>query len=107
MALAQGVFGTSFETILPVTGAKVMSAAEANTNMIRCDSGMPATVTLPTIAALVASQTLVMYLTNQTASGGTATIAPPSGHTIIGATTAAVSTGRTIRHDGLLTFYII
>lgn len=101
------IFGTSFEQILPVTGTKVMSAAEASTNMIRCDSGMPATVTLPTIAALVAAQNLEFYLTNQTASGGTATIGAPAGHTIIGATTAAVSTGRTIRHDGLLTFYII
>lgn len=107
MAIAQGVFGTSFETILPVTGTKVMGATETSTNLIRCDSGMPATVTLPTIAALVASQNLEMILVNQTTSGGTATIGAPAGHTIIGATTAAVSTGRTIRHDGLLTFYII
>lgn len=107
MAVQVAIFGTSFEVILPITGTTVMTGAQANTNMIRCDSGMAGTVTLPTIAALVASQNLEFYLINQAASGGTCTIAAPSGNTIIGATTAAVATGRTIRHDGVATFYII
>lgn len=107
MASPVAVFGTSFERIYPITGTTVLTAAEANVNMFRCDSGMAGTVTLPTIAALVASQNLVFFLVNTSGSGGTCTIAAPSGHTIAGATTAAVATGRTIRHDGILTFYII
>lgn len=101
------VFGTSFEVILPITGTTVMTADQANTNMIRCDSGMAGTITLPAISALVAAQNLEFYLVNKSSSGGTATIAAASGDSIVGATTAAVATGRTIRHDGIHTLYII
>lgn len=107
MPLQVAPFGSSFEVILPATGALVMTSDQANTNMIRCDSGMPETITLPPISALVAAQNLEFYLVNKSTSGGTATIAAPSGNSIVGATTAAVATGRTIRHDGLSTFYII
>lgn len=101
------VFGTSFEVILPITATTVMTVDQANTNMIRCDSGMAGTVTLPPISALVAAQNLEFYITNKSSSGGTVTIAAASGDSIVGATTAVVASGRTIRHDGLHTFYII
>ncbi len=106
MAVA-GVFGTSFETILPLTGAVAMTAAQANTNLVRALSGMPATLTLPAISAMVASQNLRLIIANRTSSGGTLTIAAASGDSIEGQTTAAVSTGVTCYHDGLHTWTII
>jgi len=99
-------FGSSFEVILPATGATVMTAAQANTNLVRCDSGMPATITLPQISQMVASQNLVIYIVNKSSSGGTATIAAFSGDSIVGQTTVAVATGVQARQDGLKTWYI-
>lgn len=107
MATASAPFGTSFEVIIPITGQTTIASSDANVNMLRVDSGMPATVTLPAISALVASQNLEFYIVNKSTSGGTVTIAANSADSIVGATTAAVATGRTIRHDGLHTFYII
>ena len=101
-----GVFGTSFETILPMTGTLVMSAEQAAVNLVVGTSGLAATVTLPQISQMVAAQNPVIYLVNTSSSGGTMTIAAFSGDSIVGATTALVSTGVQARHDGLKTWYI-
>lgn len=100
-------FGTSFEVILPMTGALVMTAAQSNTNLIVGTSSLPATLTLPPISALVGSQNLEFFVVNKATSGGTLTIAAATGDAIVGATSAVVASGRVIRHDGLHTFYII
>lgn len=102
-----GVFGTSFETILNITGATTMTATQANTNLVRVISGMAATLTLPAISAMVASQNLRLIIVNQSGSGGTLTIAANSADSIEGQTTAAVATGVTAYHDGLHTWTII
>lgn len=107
MAIAQAPFGSSFEVILPVTGATAMTAQQANTNLILGVSGMPATITLPTVQQMVASQTLQMFAANLSTSGGTLTLAAASGDTLRGtATIAAGAPGLTIRHDGLKTVYL-
>ncbi len=107
MATAQAPFGSSFEVILPVTGVTAMTANQANTNLILGVSGMPATITLPTVAQMVASQTLSMFVFNLSTSGGTMTLAAASGDTLRGTATLAVGApGLTIRHDGLKTLYL-
>lgn len=98
------VFGTSFEIILPMTGT--LTVSNAATNLVVGTSGLPATVTLPSVAQMVASQNLGMIIVNKSSSGGTLTIAAASGDSIVGQTTAAVATGVTARHDGLKTWYI-
>lgn len=106
MPAIASIFGTSFELILPATGTLTMTAAQANTNLVRCDSGMPATITLPQISQMVAAQNLVIYIVNKSSSGGTATIAAFSGDSIVGQTTALVATGVACRHDGIKTWYV-
>lgn len=108
MATAQAPFGTSFESILPITGVTAMTGAQANTNLVLGISGMPATVTLPTVAQMVSSQTLSMFAANLSTSGGTMTLAAASGDTLVGtATIAAGARGVSLRHDGLKTIYVI
>ena len=104
MAIA-GVFGTSFETILPMTGALTMTAAQAVTNLVVGTSSMPDTLTLPAISAMVASQNKEIQVTNKSSSGGTITVAAASGDAIVGRLTVAVSTGTVYRHDGLHTWF--
>lgn len=104
MAIA-GVFGTAFETILPMTGTLTMTAAQANTNLVVGTSGLAGTLTLPSIAQMVASQNLFIQVNNKTSSGGTITVAANSADAIVGATTVLVSTGIRYYHDGLHTWY--
>lgn len=107
MAIA-GVFGTSFQEILPMTDDLSMSATQASYNLVVGTSGLSGgkTLTLPAVSAMVASQNLWMLVANKAASGGTMTIAAHSGDSIVGtATLAAGGTGITYRHDGLKTWY--
>jgi glycine betaine/choline ABC-type transport system substrate-binding protein len=104
MAIA-GVFGTSFETILPMTAGLTMTAAQAVTNLVVGTSGMPDTLTLPAISAMVASQNREIQVTNKSSSGGTITVAAASGDAIVGRITVAVSTGTIYRHDGLHSWF--
>lgn len=107
MAIA-GVFGTSFESILPMTDTLTMTAAQASYNIVVGTSGLSGgkTLTLPKVSQMVASQNLELVVANKSASGGTITIAAASGDAIVGtATLAAGGTGITYRHDGLLTWY--
>lgn len=103
---AVGVMGTSFEVIVPMTNT--LTLTDGNFNLIHGISGLGGgkTVTLPTIAEMVASQNLVAFLVNASGSGGTITIAAATGDSIVGATTALVATGRTLRHDGIHTWFI-
>lgn len=102
MAIA-GVFGTSFETILPMTGA--LTVSNAATNLVVGTSGLPATLTLPSIAQMVASQNLYIQVTNKSSSGGTCTVAANSADAIVGQTAVLVSTGVRYFHDGLHTWF--
>jgi hypothetical protein len=103
MARAAAPFGSSFETIYPATGAATIT--DAATNLIVGTSGMPATITLPSIAQMVASQNTFIQVTNKTTSGGTMTIAANSADAIVGQTTVLVSTGCRFYSDGLHTWY--
>lgn len=102
-----GVFGTSFEVIIPMTDN--LTLTDGNVNLVRGLSGLGGgkTLTLPTIAEMVASQNFEFYLVNRAASGGTITIAAAASDSIEGATTCLVATGRTLRHDGLHTWTIM
>lgn len=103
-----GVFGTAFESILPMTDTLTMTATQASYNLVVGTSGLSGgkTLTLPLVSAMVASQNLWLVVANKAASGGTITIAAASGDAIVGtATLAAGGTGLTFRHDGLKTWY--
>lgn len=104
---AVGVMGTSFEVILPMTNN--LTLTDGNFNLVHGISGLGGgkTLTLPTIAEMVASQNLEAYLVNAAGSGGTITIAAASGDSIVGAATCLVATGRTLRHDGIHTWFIM
>ena len=97
------IFGTSFEIILPATGT--LTVANAATNLVVGTSGMPATVTVPSIAQMVASQNLFIQVTNKSSSGGTMTIAANSADAIVGQTAILVATGIRYYHDGIHTWY--
>lgn len=103
---AVGVMGTSFEVIIPMTND--LTLTDGNFNLVHGISGLGGgkTLTLPTIAEMVSSQNLEAYVVNAAGSGGTITIAAATGDSIVGATTVAVGTGRTIRHNGLKTYFI-
>lgn len=105
--MAVGVMGSSFEVILPMTNT--LTITDGNFNLIHGISGLGGgkTVTLPSIAQMVAAQNRGAYLVNASGSGGTITIAAASGDSIVGATTAIVATGRTLLHDGIHTWFII
>lgn len=99
-----GVFGTAFETILPMTDTLTMSATQANTNLVVGTSGLSGgkTLTLPKISQMVASQNFFIQVSNKSNSGGTITVAAASGDSIVGATTvAAGAVGVRYFHDGI------
>lgn len=101
---AAGVFGSAFETILAMTGTLTMSASQANTNLVYGASGLSGgkTLTLPKISQMVASQNSFIQVSNKSDSGGTITVAPASGDSIIGATSvAAGAVGVRYFHDGI------
>lgn len=104
-----GVFGTSFESILPMTDTLTMTNLQASYNLVVGTSGLSGgkTLTLPSILnGMVPSQNLWIVVANKAASGGTITIAAASGDAIVGtATLAAGGTGLTFRHDGLHTWF--
>jgi len=97
------VFGTPFEIILPMTGT--LTVSNAATNLVVCTSGLAATLTLPAISQMVASQNLFIQVSNKSTSGGTCTVAANSADAIVGATTVLVATGLRYYHDGLHTWF--
>ena len=108
MAIA-GVFGTSFESILPMTDTLTMTNTQASYNLVVGTSGLSGgkTLTLPSILnGMVPSQNLRLVVANKAASGGTITIAAAAGDAIVGtASLAAGGTGIVYAHDGLHTWY--
>jgi hypothetical protein len=105
MARTAGIFSLPFEEILPMTGALTMTAAQATVNLVIGTSSMPDTLTLPTVAQMNAAQNLQIYVINLTASGGTITVAAPSGNTLSGRSTVVVSAGAVFRTDGLTRWF--
>lgn len=100
-----GVFGSSFETILPMTGTLTMTAAQSNVNLVVGTSGLAGTLTLPAISQMVGSQNPFIQVSNKSSSGGTITVAAATGDAIVGATAVLVATGLRYYHDGLHTWY--
>jgi len=96
-------FGSSFEIILPMTGT--LTVTNAATNLVDCVSGLAATLTLPSIAQMVASQNPFIQVTNRSDSGGTCTVAANSADAIKGQTAVLVATGVRYYHNGLHTWY--
>lgn len=105
MAIQSAVFGTAFEAILTITGGRTVAASEAYLNLVAAISGMPDSLTLPAISAMVASQNLSIQVNNKSTSGGTLTVAANASDAIVGRTTLAVATGTVYRHDGKNTWY--
>lgn len=105
---AAGVFGTAFQQILPMTNNLVMSADQADVNLVVGTSGLSGgkQLTLPSIAQMVASQNFFIQVSNKSDSGGTITVAAASGDAVVGvATVAAGAAGLRFHHDGLHTWY--
>src|SRR5258705_13542091 len=92
-------FGTAFEIILPMTGT--LTVSNAATNLVDCVSGLAATLTLPSIAQMVASQNYFIQVTNRATSGGTCTVAANAADSIRGQTAIPVATGVRFYHNGL------
>lgn len=108
MAQPAGVFGTSFQQILPMTDTLAMTANQADVNLVVGTSGLSGgkTLTLPTIAQMVASQNFFIQVSNKSDSGGTITVAAASGDAIVGvATVAPGAAGLRYYHNGLHTWY--
>ena len=98
------VFGTSFEVILPMTDT--LTVTNAATNLVQGTTQGAKTLTLPSIANMVASQNLQIMVVNPSGGGGTITVAPNAADsTIIGRVTVLVATGAIFRHDGLHQWY--
>ena len=96
-------FGSSFEIILPMTGT--LTVSNAATNLVDCVSGLAATLTLPAISQMVASQNPFIQVTNRATSGGTCTVAANAADTIRGQTAVLVATGVRYYHNGLNTWF--
>jgi len=96
-------FGTAFEIILPMTGT--LTVSNAATNLVDCVSGLAATLTLPAISQMVASQNYFIQVTNRSTSGGTCTVAANAADAIRGQTAVTVATGVRFYHDGIHTWF--
>lgn len=105
MAIQSAVFGTAFEAILTITAGRTIAAGEAYLNLVVALSGMPDTLVLPAISAMVASQNLKIQVVNKATSGGTLTVSANAADAIVGRTTIAVATATQFFHDGKNTWY--
>mgnify|MGYP001213327546 CR=1 FL=1 len=104
--MATPALGSSYEIIKPMTDD--LTITDASTNLVVGTSGLSGgkTLTLPTIAAMVANQNPFIKVVNASGSGGTITIAKNSADsTIIGQVTCTTSTGVTFTHDGIHQWY--
>lgn len=100
---AAAPFGTALEIIRSITGTTVLT--DGATNLVTSPSGGAKTLTLPSIANMIASQNLLIFVNNAAGGGGNITVAAAAGDSIIGQTAVAVATGVTFRHDGKSTWY--
>lgn len=107
MARAAGFLGqTGYEIILPMTDT--LTVTDASTNVVVGTTGLGGgkTLTLPSIAAMLASQNFQIEIFNASGSGGTITVAPNAADsTIIGRVTVLVATGAIFRMDGRHQWY--
>lgn len=95
-------FGTALEIIRSITTTTVLT--DGATNLVTSPSGGK-TLTLPSIANMVGSQNLLIFVNNAAGGGGTITVAAAAADSIIGQTAVLVATGVTFRHDGRSTWY--
>lgn len=91
-------FGTALEIIRSITTTTVIT--DGATNLVTSPSGGAKSLTLPSISNMIASQNLLIFVNNAAGGGGSITVGPASGDSIIGQTVVAVGTGVTYRHDG-------
>ena len=102
-----GVFGSPFETILPMTGTLTMTSDQANVNLVNGTTGLGGgkTLTLPPISAMVFAQNPFIQVTNNSDSGGTITVAAATGDSVKGLVAVVVSLGVRYYHDGIHTWF--
>ena len=99
-----GYLGGSYEIILPMTDT--LTVADGATNLVQGVTQGAKTLTLPSIANMVANQNLKIAVVNPSGGGGTITVAPNAADsTIIGRVTVLVATGATFFHDGRHQWY--
>jgi len=103
MPTSAAPFGTALEIIRSVTVTTIIT--DGATNLVTSPSGGAKTVTLPSIANMIASQNLLIFINNAAGGGGNITVAAAGSDAIIGQTAVAVGTGVTYRHDGRATWY--
>ncbi len=95
-----------YEIIIPMTDT--LTVSDAATNLVVGTSGLGGgkVLTLPSIAAMMASQNLTIKVVNASGAGGTITVAPNAADsTIIGQVTVAVANGCTFSHNGRHQWY--
>ena len=103
MATSAAPFGTALEIIRIVTATTIIT--DGATNLVTSPSGGAKTVTLPSIANMIASQNPMIFINNASGGGGNITVAAAGSDVIIGQTAVAVATGVTYRHDGRATWF--
>jgi ABC-type dipeptide/oligopeptide/nickel transport system ATPase component len=106
MASASFLGNTGYEIILPMTDNLTIS--DAATNAVVGTSGLSGgkTLTLPSIASMLASQNFQIKVINASGSGGTITVAPNAADsTIIGRVAVTTATGSVYSHDGRHQWY--
>lgn len=106
MASASFLGNTGYEIILPMTDT--LTVSDAATNAVVGTSGLSGgkVLTLPSIAAMMASQNFQLEVFNASGAGGTITVSPNAAdNTIIGRVTVLVATGAVFKHDGRHQWY--
>lgn len=107
MARAASFLGnTGYELIVPMTDTLTLTDPAVNAVIGTTGLGGGKTVTLPSIAQMLASQNFQIEIFNSSGSGGTITVSPNAAdNTIIGRVTVLVATGAVFRHDGRKQWY--
>lgn len=97
-------FGTQLEIIRVMTDNLILT--DGATNLVSGSAALAGskTLTLPSIANMVASQNLVLFVSNAT-GGNTFTVAAASGDSIVGIVSVVSPGSATYRHDGRHTWY--
>ncbi len=104
MARIVAPLGWPFEIIIAMSDTLTLTDGATNLVLVVSGGGTK-TLTLPSIQQMVASQNPTLFVVNQSDSGGTVTVAANAADAIKGRVTSAVSTGLTLRHDGLHTWF--
>lgn len=99
-------FGTNLEVIRVMSDN--LTITDGATNLVYGSAALAGskTLTLPSIANMVASQNLVLFVSNTT-GGNTFTVAAASGDSIVGIVSIVSPGSATFRHDGRNTWFSV